>query len=1158
MKRVLLVIAAALAVFAGILLVLPSFIDWNKYRTEIVGQLENATGHHYDIGGGLSLAILPYPHVVVEKLSIAPAKGKEPLASMEKVDVSVALMPLFKGQVVVNSVVLVKPDIHLSVAADGTPSWMTPVLKEKMAKKDGGASGESVANAVALNDIRIKDGAFEYSDKRSKKVFTLKDIDVSVHGDTLFGPFSGNGTFEYNGQLIKFEAKTGKKSGGADSLALQASANIPSSSTAFSWSGVVAMGEKFEIQGETALDTANAGALMALGGGAAPAGFDKPLSLRGILTASPQKLSFQNMKLGYAGESGSGSFTAENLSGGGALVILADLKMDDAMDMADFLSPATPESKKKEKRFLPETVTLPRELGAKIVFAAPSVSYAGKTVTDLRANLIFSGKTLDYEVSAATPGRGEGRESGALTFGSLSKSAQTGVVTLSDPSLSYNFDFKAERVEEVLKAFMPSSPVKGKFAAKGKGKMTAKSISFDDTAVDIGGTQANVSGAYTLGARDKVKVSVASSQIDIDKFMPAADPAKKTTIEDMVKNIALPFDLDAAWALEQAKLKGRDYSRLAGQASLTGKKLQISSLEVKDGHGNTAAASGSIGDITVLKDIYMNVRAATPDAPALIAEVTGKPAALPQGVKSGEVVAAFKGQPDKLDFTANLKAMNGTLDVSGVLADMLKTPVFSGLTLRLKHPNYVDLARLFAPDFKSGVAIKKSLDVFASVKREGAIYSLTELQADIGPAQIAGAVTADMYGAKPSIKAKIQAGDLPLDELLGHDVRHKGAVQAQPIRAQGQDSGRWSRAPMNNEWMHKFNLNLEGTAKSFSYGPWALSNAGINVDLKDGTLTVTKIDGAMYGGQVALSGKAVSPAPASPIAADGKVSLQNVSMESFVQAFSGSKLVRAKGDISFESEVATAGASPAVLISGLNGKGSAKGSGLVFDGFDLAKMSRTLAQPPGSLKEGFTSILDASMKGGSTKFDTLSSAFVINGGVVNFDELLLVGPDATVSSPGRVNLPLWTIDMESTITLVEPKDAPPLKAVFKGPLDNPGQTFAKSAMDGYVRNMIGAQVQDAILNKLEKKGALEGDKGQLLQGLIGGLTGQPVKPVQQPAPAPAPQQPVVQPAQQTAPAPAPVQPQAQPVQPSPQPQEQKEITPEDVFNGVLQGVLGGQ
>ena len=139
------------------------------------------------------------------------------------------------------------------------------------------------------------------------------------------------------------------------------------------------------------------------------------------------------------------------------------------------------------------------------------------------------------------------------------------------------------------------------------------------------------------------------------------------------------------------------------------------------------------------------------------------------------------------------------------------------------------------------------------------------------------------------------------------------------------------------------------------------------------------------------------------------------------------------------------------------------------------------------------SLLDTSMAGGQTAFETLDGAFVINEGVINFSKLLLTGTAATVSTTGTVNLPLWTMDLENSIQLTEPADAPPLKTSFRGPLDNPGKTLGKSALDSYIGNQVEKAIGDAILDKLQDKGIMAKpvagtvapqNAGEVLQNLI--------------------------------------------------------------------------
>ena len=67
------------------------------------------------------------------------------------------------------------------------------------------------------------------------------------------------------------------------------------------------------------------------------------------------------------------------------------------------------------------------------------------------------------------------------------------------------------------------------------------------------------------------------------------------------------------------------------------------------------------------------------------------------------------GKPEKMEFAASVKAAGGALDVNGAASDVLGAMTLSDLMLRLKHPSYFDLVRVFSPDFKGASAGKKSL-----------------------------------------------------------------------------------------------------------------------------------------------------------------------------------------------------------------------------------------------------------------------------------------------------------------------------------------------------------------------------------------------------------------------------------------------------------------
>lgn len=1168
MRRLIVGIVVLAIVLGGALVVAPSFIDWSKYKPEIIGRVHDATGYEVSIGGALSMRVLPSPRLLVEQLSVAsPTGGKEPLLALDRAEVAVALFPLLSGQVVVNKVYLKKPQIRLEVAADGTSSWLVPkkegdaAVAGSSSSSTAGGTGADVGKAVSLNDVGIEDGSLIYTDHKAGKTYAVDKIDVSLHGDTLSGPFSASGSLEYAGQEIKLSAKSGRIESGADSVALSANVELPKTSSKISYQGVVGLKGDHEIQGETDIDTTSLKDLGSVGGASLPAALDKPLTAKGMLTASASQVSYQNLKFTFGGADFTGNLSAQNLKGGEKpMAIDVNLSTDKPVDLtaaAAAVNAEKPAEKRKGKGsaastdgFLPPTMTLPAGMTAKVILAAPAVQYDDLKLGNVNLSGDWEGQKADGRLKATVSGGGNIDLGFKLSFGSASR-ATSGDMVLSDPVVTYTVAVSAPDGKKAFGPFVPKDKakdilplLKGAVALNAEGDVRPSTASIKKGSLTIQDTALAMSGSYTpgkKGGRDAVALTASADKIDADRWMALVSPEKekpakaaagapsKEAVKEVAQKLQLPLDLDLSLSANSVRWNGETYSKFALVAQSDGKKLNLKTLQAQDPNGNGILAAGTIGDVSTLKDLDINLQAKTADLKKLAVGIDPKYATLPDTLKQAEVRATLKGETDKMNVVANVMALDSTLDASGTVVNPLENLTISGLTLRLKAANYADLAKFFNPAFRAGTEIKKNLDIYASIKREGNVYTLSDLRGTVGPSTFTGDVTADVSNARPAIKAKLTMGDVPLNDLIGHEgrARSAGEVKAQSPGASS-GGGRWSKTPINADVMHKFDLDLTASVKSLSYGTWQLANGVVNLALKEGTLTVTKLTGGMYGGQVSLTGKLAAPEKTNgPLTVDGSAKLQNVALESFVTSFSGgSRLVKASGSVSVDADIKTSGSSPAAMISALSGNGNADGKNLVFQGFDLARLSRTLAMPSSSVANNIGSVLGTTMSGGTTTFDTLDSKFTINNGIVNIGTLNLTGKDASIASPGTVDLPNWRIDMTSTITLAEPKDAPPLKMEFKGPLDQPGKAFGQNALNAY----FGAKVQNMLMNTLQKRGILPG------------------------MPAPTAAQPAAGDQQGTV---------ADPAQQQPQPQQQqqqqsKKIKPEDVFKGMLEGVLQGQ
>jgi AsmA protein len=114
MKKLLIVAAIVVVVVIVALVIIPSFIDANKYRPEIESKISAAVGRKVTIGN-LALSILS-GSVRADNISIAddPAFSKSPFVQAKQLSVGVRIWPLITSrQLEITSLTLQEPDVNL-------------------------------------------------------------------------------------------------------------------------------------------------------------------------------------------------------------------------------------------------------------------------------------------------------------------------------------------------------------------------------------------------------------------------------------------------------------------------------------------------------------------------------------------------------------------------------------------------------------------------------------------------------------------------------------------------------------------------------------------------------------------------------------------------------------------------------------------------------------------------------------------------------------------------------------------------------------------------------------------------------------------------------------------------------------------------------------
>ncbi len=101
-----------LLVLVGAVLVVPSLLDWNRYRGEIAALASATIGRQVSIGGDVTLRLLPAPTFAASDISVADS-GDGVTLQARSLRLQVAALPLFTGRVDVRELVLDRPELRL-------------------------------------------------------------------------------------------------------------------------------------------------------------------------------------------------------------------------------------------------------------------------------------------------------------------------------------------------------------------------------------------------------------------------------------------------------------------------------------------------------------------------------------------------------------------------------------------------------------------------------------------------------------------------------------------------------------------------------------------------------------------------------------------------------------------------------------------------------------------------------------------------------------------------------------------------------------------------------------------------------------------------------------------------------------------------------------
>ena len=150
----------------------------NDYKVQIIQAVKDKKQRILKLDGDIKLTFFPSIGVDLGKVSLSEFKSEKEFAALEGTHISLALLPLFSRQVVVDEVAISGLRVTLVKLKNGKTN--IDDLLEKDNSKPAGAPAkiESGLPAFGIASVRVEKAGLTYRDETSGAQYALKDINL--------------------------------------------------------------------------------------------------------------------------------------------------------------------------------------------------------------------------------------------------------------------------------------------------------------------------------------------------------------------------------------------------------------------------------------------------------------------------------------------------------------------------------------------------------------------------------------------------------------------------------------------------------------------------------------------------------------------------------------------------------------------------------------------------------------------------------------------------------------------------------------------------------------------------------------------------------------------------------------------------------------------
>ena len=192
------IIGCLVVVVIAALLLIPMFVDVQKYKPMLESKVSEATGRPFSVGDDLHLSLFPWAGVSFSDLRLGNPAGfsEKEFVTVKSFEVRIKLLPLLSKDIQIKRFVLNAPHIVLVKNKNGRANWEqpkqpakeTPSKQGKKAPAEGAGGLNIPIKALTVGNLAVNNGSAIWIDHAGGTRQEVSDLNLTLKDVSMERP----------------------------------------------------------------------------------------------------------------------------------------------------------------------------------------------------------------------------------------------------------------------------------------------------------------------------------------------------------------------------------------------------------------------------------------------------------------------------------------------------------------------------------------------------------------------------------------------------------------------------------------------------------------------------------------------------------------------------------------------------------------------------------------------------------------------------------------------------------------------------------------------------------------------------------------------------------------------------------------------------------